>query len=285
MRFGDPNPMLRDENQNLCQTRLKELQNKGFDLNAFDTYGNTLLTLAVQRNLKKPSHDAIDALINLGVDINKPNKNGETPLVIAIKNGDENTVKKLLGNKKIDLWREDPQGKLALDVAMTFGNEQIKKLIKEDTYFAAALKIGHDFNSGKVDVARHVAKKIFSSLDISEEELGDLPLNEGARKIIRETISEMQLQEQKTFAEYMAILSGKIMTFSNEAVRGHTYSSVADETEANNIIQKIVQDEALSIWFDEYLKKNNQKDLALAFRNRKMIIILDKFFKLYNSEK
>jgi len=76
--------------------------------------GETLLTLAV----KVGNIHIIKYLIDLKVDINKPNKSGETALIIATKYSNRKTIFELLLKSKIDVNLLDKENKSAIFFAV-----------------------------------------------------------------------------------------------------------------------------------------------------------------------
>ena len=115
--------VIRVAEQNL--TKIKELINQGYDLNApYNEYGWTPFTLAVS---KKFQVSFINELIKLGGDINQPIKDGRTPLMLSCLFRKYPNVLKLLIQYGADVNAQDKNGFTALMQVLRLNNLSEKK--------------------------------------------------------------------------------------------------------------------------------------------------------------
>ena len=104
-------------------SEIKSLIKAGVSPNTLDPKGNPMLFLAVKENSSK----VIDYLTNLpGIDINLPNKSGETPLMIASIEGNLPVVKYLVLTKKADV---NNSGWTPLQYACTRGHLEVAEFL------------------------------------------------------------------------------------------------------------------------------------------------------------
>ena len=100
-------------------------ENPGVDLNQILHNGETFLIMAI----KKDYREIRDYLVEeKRVQLDKANINKETPLIAAVANNNENTVKVLL-DLKVDLEKRDSNGDTALHVAIKKSNDSIALLL------------------------------------------------------------------------------------------------------------------------------------------------------------
>ena len=97
------------------------------DVNIKDNIGRTPLMVAINKRL--PEFHIIEALVKEGADVNEVNDHyASTPLISAIKSGNENVVKLLLNNgANKDIM--DASGKTATDYARESQNLEIDYLV------------------------------------------------------------------------------------------------------------------------------------------------------------
>ena len=102
--------VIRVAEQNL--TKIKELINQGYDLNApYNEHGWTPFTLAVAQKFQV---SFINELIKLGGDVNQPIKDGRTPLMLSCISRKYPNVLKLLIQYGVDVNTQDKNGFTAL---------------------------------------------------------------------------------------------------------------------------------------------------------------------------
>lgn len=100
-------------------------ENPELDLNQIHHNGETFLIMAI----KKDFREIRDYLIEeKRVQLDKANINKETPLLAAVANNKENSVKVLL-DLKVDLEKRDSNGDTALHVALKRSNDNIALLL------------------------------------------------------------------------------------------------------------------------------------------------------------
>ena len=106
---------------------VKQLLDKGADLESKDNYGRTPLSLAASYE-----HEAVvKLLLATGkVDVDSKDKNGSrTPLSYAAENGHEGIVKLLLAIDGVDVNSMDNDGRTPLWWAARMGHEAVVELL------------------------------------------------------------------------------------------------------------------------------------------------------------
>jgi len=106
--------------------KVKYLINHGIDINKVNESGDTPLSVAVDYNNKI----LVKYLIEHGADINKENKHGETLLISTIKNGYLDMTRFLI-QLKADVNKEDKNGNTPLIIAAKMRNEKLIKYLIE----------------------------------------------------------------------------------------------------------------------------------------------------------
>lgn len=86
--------------------------------------GETLLTFAIKNDYREIRNFLIDE----GVNLEKTNLLKETPLMVAVTAGQENSVKVLL-DLKVDLEKKDNKGNTALHLALDNSNDRLSLLL------------------------------------------------------------------------------------------------------------------------------------------------------------
>ncbi|CAE7162951.1 Tnni3k [Symbiodinium pilosum] len=131
---------LRIAAQHLWPPEVKELVEKGADVNAQDAYGWTAASDPEPRissscqvagtcgHLQAEADlflirqlDSVQALLDLGADVNIASKTGRTPLMSAAGNGLEEVCKLLVEQGDADIMAADEGGKTAYDLALRTG--------------------------------------------------------------------------------------------------------------------------------------------------------------------
>lgn len=95
------------------------------DVNACDSLNNFILTLAINNDI---SFMTIEAILAAGAEINVKDENGNSPLRIAIKNGNINTLVRLI-NYGADINEVNEQGESVLDYAFSEEHIDIAKYL------------------------------------------------------------------------------------------------------------------------------------------------------------
>lgn len=103
---------------------------KGLDLNKVDKFGNNAIHVLL--NNKKDNLTFLAELIKKGTDVNGFNGQGQTPLYLAIINGDKKVVEELIKNKA-DIKTVNSNGDSAQKVAEKF-NKSLVELFEQDKF-------------------------------------------------------------------------------------------------------------------------------------------------------
>lgn len=103
---------------------------KGLDLNKVDQFGNNAIHVLL--NHKKDNFTFLAELIKMGTDVNRFNGQGQTPLYIAIINGDKKFVEELIKNKA-DIKNVNSNGDSAQEVAEKY-NKSLVELFEQDRF-------------------------------------------------------------------------------------------------------------------------------------------------------
>jgi ankyrin repeat protein len=135
----------------------KLLINNGANINALDRQGHTPIYVAlmagrtqvVQHMVKMGARiepdellaeavrngvadrDVVELMLEQGADINKLTKEGETPLILAIKKGERLLVKRLV-LYGADVNKTGKTGDMPLAIAKTLGNDSIIRLLQQN---------------------------------------------------------------------------------------------------------------------------------------------------------
>jgi len=104
---------------------------KGLDLNKVDELGNNAIHILL--NHKKDNLTYLAELIKKGTTVNGRNEQGQTPLYLAIINGDKKTVEELINNKA-DINTVNSNGDSAQDIAEKY-NKSLVELFEQDRFY------------------------------------------------------------------------------------------------------------------------------------------------------
>jgi len=104
---------------------VKLLLAKGADVNKADSDGNTALHFATVENYLDITRLLLAAP---GIQVNKVNKDGETPLIVASQAGDDEIVEALLA-KGADVNKADKEGRTPLNRASSEGHMKVVKVL------------------------------------------------------------------------------------------------------------------------------------------------------------
>ena len=141
---------------------IKLINDKTVDINETNKNGETPLFIA----LKKELNEIYMLLINKGANVNTPNNNGKSPLFIALEN-ELNEVCKLLISKGADVNQENKNGKTPLLIALENELDDLAILLLEN---------GADVN--KVDNKEKTP--IMYAIQRSDDKMCELLINKGA---------------------------------------------------------------------------------------------------------
>lgn len=104
------------------------LRANGIDVNKSDSYGDTPLYNAI-------SWYGLDVIMPLlraeEVDVNKPNRRGDTPLFKSISRNNPLFVSALLHAEGVDVNKVDKKGNSPLRLATVLGNNDIADLLRK----------------------------------------------------------------------------------------------------------------------------------------------------------
>ncbi|MFJ7917253.1 MULTISPECIES: ankyrin repeat domain-containing protein [unclassified Lysinibacillus] len=134
---------------------------KGLDLNKVDKFGNNAIHVLL--NHKKDNFDFLAELIKKGTNVNGFNEQGQTPLYLAIVNGDKKTVEELI-NKKADIKTVNSSGDSAQEIAEKSNKslvglfEQGRFIIKIDKQKNGFMVNGIALGNSRKDVVNKLGK-------------------------------------------------------------------------------------------------------------------------------
>lgn len=127
------------------------LNNNSTIFNLIDMYSNTALHLSISGgDYNGTLHSIVQSLIDVGVPVNTVNSLGESPLIVAAKNGCADVVKLLLkvGEKEIKLHGKD--GYSALYWAIFYNNVEVVKVLIDNNL---SIKIINQFRESALVVS------------------------------------------------------------------------------------------------------------------------------------
>ncbi|SPU38450.1 Ribulose-5-phosphate 4-epimerase and related epimerases and aldolases [Lysinibacillus capsici] len=104
---------------------------KGLDLNKVDELGNNAVHIYL--NYKKDNLTYLADLIEKGTSVNGINEQGQTPLYLAILNGDKKTVEELVKNNA-DINIVNSNNESAQDIAEKY-NKSLVELFEQDRFY------------------------------------------------------------------------------------------------------------------------------------------------------
>jgi ankyrin repeat protein len=109
---------------------LAKMHTYGMDVNMTDSNGFTLLAHALALDVEEIEWQpqVVEALLKAGVEVNKPDKTGRTPLMMAAKYGSSHCLRELLSHGA-DLALLDNSGASAVEIARAHGYIEIEKIL------------------------------------------------------------------------------------------------------------------------------------------------------------
>lgn len=146
-------------------------ENPNIDLNAIMNDGDTYLTVAIKRDFR----EIRNYLIEKGASVERVNVNKNTPLLIAVAKGMVNSVKVLL-DLKVDMEKRNNEGDTALHIAIKNSQDEIALLlIKQganvealDGKHRTAIRLAEDFNvPNSLDLLRSILQVEIGAPDIA----------------------------------------------------------------------------------------------------------------------
>jgi len=249
---------------------LKKLIQNGFDINAWDLYGNTLLTFAILDSPPKQTNANIKMLVDLGINVNQKNKEGNPPLILAIRKGDVGILRTLLSVPELDLFSEDAYHNLPLEIALETENKEIIDFVKQETHNKVWKKINDLISENKLSEVKNILKKVFKKEIPKEDEWKTSAEN---KKILSQFFSELQGEPLLDFESNLTTL--RTLMASNEPYKWK------DEPD---LIKNIVNNDSECKSFEDYLLKNDS-EIYHKFMNAKVYITIRECVNLYNEEK
>jgi ankyrin repeat protein len=127
-------------------------ENPDVDLNQILNDGDTFLIIAIKNDFRLVRN----FLIEKNVSLEKPNVNKETPLIAAVSHGRKNSTRVLLDNK-VNLESKNDEGDTALHVAIKKNNDSI-----------ALLLINRGASTEAMDKQERSASKLVDEYDVPQ---------------------------------------------------------------------------------------------------------------------
>lgn len=119
--------------------KIQQLIRSGQALEAVDSFNAT----ALHHALVARQNPAALALVDAGADVNHADRDGVTPLLLAVKNGDEDVVKRLI-QAGADINAEDRYHNTPLLMAIRFGQQGIVALLLDSGPTESANRALHE---------------------------------------------------------------------------------------------------------------------------------------------
>ncbi len=108
--------------------KVQQLIQQGVDINALDTRSGK--TALYQATASSGEITIVPELLKAGSNVNVQNKDGSTPLMIAVKYGNLPIIREILKyNPNLNLASKN--GRTALNIAKEIGNEEVLSLLNE----------------------------------------------------------------------------------------------------------------------------------------------------------
>lgn len=228
--------------------------------NKFDSQnlGDTRLTLAIK--LKLP--EMVDKLINDGMAayINKPDKDGLTPLKLAIQSGEIKLVQSLLNVPGINIDQTNSYGFTLLAMEIIKNNDPIIKLLIEH-----GAKIDFANSKGLTPLHLAISKKNIDCVNLMLKGIGLNPNSEDAsgKKLI-DQVMQMNTDEVSNF-----IANSKPLKITN----AHQIENLINENEISRIKKIPGSENKILVWnaFIEMVKqpKNINKPIIDIYQQWK----------------
>jgi ankyrin repeat protein len=170
---------------------IKMLLDSGANINKADKDGVTPLYIAVEKNRPR----IVELLVDVGADINKPTKDGSTPLYVAVEKVRVQIVRLLL-DSGADPSKDNDIGWTPLYLAEQKGNDKIIKLIKANINKTKA-KFGKKPQKRPSSAVCTRAQKLGVRLTLKRNNKRVYKSEEMLRKQIKNAVTKRKQQKQK----------------------------------------------------------------------------------------
>lgn len=187
------------------------------DINAVDENGNTALHLAAEVN----EADLCSFLVIKGADTEKRNNSGDIPLHTAIKNGGIDAAK-VLSLVNSDIFEEDANANMAIDLALANGDDWYDAMITRQT--------GEIRNQDGQSIVHHFVKT-------RDEKAIDVCIKKGIPLSVKDVRGKTPLHLAFENAENSASvrIAAKLILADAELVRGD-FAYFEDAVKTHNMI-------------------------------------------------
>jgi len=122
------NSLLTETNVGSNPAKIRELIEKGANVNARESYLGQTALIHASMNRNKGLNEVVRFLIEKGADVNAYDKNGKTPLIVAAEYGLRDNVQTLI-EKGADVSAKTNDGVRALTYAAMYGHTDVVRLL------------------------------------------------------------------------------------------------------------------------------------------------------------
>lgn len=246
-------------------TAVRAIQENPASITSFDREGQTPLHLAIKRNNLLVLKALLDK--DLNVNVNIKNKDGETPLLYASKLDNINAAKLLL-ERDVDIYAQDSYGKDALYFSNSNENEALTKLLMD--------KLNNNKSSKPADLAGlearqreeqiNEAMKRIKVEEVNNEEIQDSPPLLAVEEETQKIPEKILVEQSSNLPETTEIKKNNDTVVENNI-------SVSDLEDKTHILNKQLTEKDNEIQkLQKQLKATQEAQMVYAFNESKVSI-------------